>query len=114
MALADDTSPGVHGPRHGRDGLVLVDMDKVAAAMRGDGAVAWGEHHPHLFSGTEWFFRAAYRSKLTNEWIPALDGVRTSSPSVRRSRHRLRARCLGRGDGDGLPGHPGARVSTSR
>jgi SAM-dependent methyltransferase len=50
-------------------------MDKVADAMRGDGALGWGEHHPHLFTGTEWFFRAAYRTKLIQEWIPALDGV---------------------------------------
>ena len=28
-----------------------------------------------MFSGTEWFFRPGYRTFLTSEWIPALDGV---------------------------------------
>jgi SAM-dependent methyltransferase len=75
MALADDTSPVFMA--RGMTGMAAfwLDMDKVADAMRGDGALAWGDHHPHLFAGTEWFFRAAYRNKLTKEWIPALDGV---------------------------------------
>jgi 2-polyprenyl-3-methyl-5-hydroxy-6-metoxy-1,4-benzoquinol methylase len=74
-ALADDTSPVFMA--RGMPGLAALwlDMDKVADAMRGDGALGWGEHHPHLFTGTEWFFRAAYRTKLIQEWIPALDGV---------------------------------------
>ena len=37
--------------------------------------MAWGEHHPCLFCGTEWFFRTGYRAYLTTQWIPALDGV---------------------------------------
>jgi 2-polyprenyl-3-methyl-5-hydroxy-6-metoxy-1,4-benzoquinol methylase len=75
MALADDTSPVFMARGMTALASFWMDMDKVAAAMRGDGAVAWGDHHPHLFAGTEWFFRAAYRNKLTQEWIPALDGV---------------------------------------
>ncbi|HZE67703.1 MAG TPA: class I SAM-dependent methyltransferase [Sporichthyaceae bacterium] len=75
MALADDTSPVFMARGMTAMASFWMDMDKVAAAMRGDGAVAWGDHHPHLFTGTEWFFRAAYRGKLTSEWIPALDGV---------------------------------------
>ena len=31
------------------------------AAFRGNGAMSWGEHHPCLFAGTEWFFRTGYR-----------------------------------------------------
>src|SRR3974377_1604984 len=46
-------------------------------AHRGSGALAWGEHHPCLFCGTEWFFRTGYRAYLTTQWIPALDGVET-------------------------------------
>jgi 2-polyprenyl-3-methyl-5-hydroxy-6-metoxy-1,4-benzoquinol methylase len=75
LALADDTSPVFMARGMTAMASFWLDMDKVAAAMRGDGAVAWGDHHPHLFAGTEWFFRAAYRSKLTTEWVPALDGV---------------------------------------
>jgi SAM-dependent methyltransferase len=51
------------------------DKDKVAAAMRGDGALSWADHHPCLFSGTERFFRPGYRAHLVAEWLPALDGV---------------------------------------
>ncbi len=51
------------------------DKDKLVAAMRGDGALAWGDHHPCMFSGTERFFRPGYRTYLVNEWLPALEGV---------------------------------------
>src|SRR5207244_7898693 len=55
-------------------GSFFMDIDKVTAAYRGDGALSWGDHHPCLFSGTEWFFRTGYRAELPN-WIAALDGV---------------------------------------
>ena len=58
-------------------GSMFLDVQKVAAAFRGNGALAWGEHHPCLFCGTEWFFRTGYRAYLTTQWIPALDGVET-------------------------------------
>jgi 2-polyprenyl-3-methyl-5-hydroxy-6-metoxy-1,4-benzoquinol methylase len=54
---------------------MFLDVQKVAAAFRGTGALGWGEHHPCLFCGTEWFFRTGYRAYLTTQWIPALDGV---------------------------------------
>ena len=37
-------------------------------------ALSWGDHHPRLFAGTEWFFRTGYRAELPG-WIAALDGV---------------------------------------
>ena len=54
---------------------MYLDKDKLVAAMRGDGALSWGDHHPCLFSGTERFFRPGYRANLVSEWLPALDGV---------------------------------------
>lgn len=51
------------------------DKDKMVAAMRGDGALPWGDHHPCMFSGTERFFRPGYRAHLVADWLPALDGV---------------------------------------
>jgi 2-polyprenyl-3-methyl-5-hydroxy-6-metoxy-1,4-benzoquinol methylase len=51
------------------------DLERVADAFRGDGGLAWGEHHPHLFRGTAEFFRPGYQTNLTASWIPALDGV---------------------------------------
>ena len=56
-------------------GSFYMDVEKVKAAFRGDGAIAWGDHHPCLFRGTEWFFRPGYRTYLCAEWIPALNGV---------------------------------------
>ena len=54
---------------------MYMDKDKMVAAMRGDGALSWGDHHPCLFSGTERFFRPGYRANLVSSWLPALDGV---------------------------------------
>jgi 2-polyprenyl-3-methyl-5-hydroxy-6-metoxy-1,4-benzoquinol methylase len=75
LALADDTSPVFVARGMNAIGSMFIDMQKVAAAFRGNGALSWGEHHPCLFSGTEWFFRTGYRAYLTTAWIPALDGV---------------------------------------
>jgi hypothetical protein len=43
------------------------DKDKLITAMRSDGALAWGDHHPYLFKGTEPFFRPGYRAHLVSE-----------------------------------------------
>jgi SAM-dependent methyltransferase len=51
------------------------DKDKLVEAMRGDGALPWGDHHPCMFGGTERFFRPGYRAHLVADWLPALDGV---------------------------------------
>ena len=54
---------------------LFLDKDKLVAAMRSNGALAWGEHHPCMFRGTERFFRPGYRAHLVPEWLPALEGV---------------------------------------
>src|SRR3954469_16431928 len=54
---------------------LFLDKDKLVTAMRSNGALAWGDHHPCLFAGTERFFRTGYRAHLVSEWLPALDGV---------------------------------------
>lgn len=51
------------------------DKDKLVAAMRGDGGLPWGDHHPCMFSGTERFFRPGYKTYLVSQWLPALEGV---------------------------------------
>jgi len=75
LALAIEDSPV-----YVAGGAVVVaalfhDKDKLVSAMRGDGALPWGDHHPCMFSGTERFFRPGYRAHLVSEWLPALDGV---------------------------------------
>jgi 2-polyprenyl-3-methyl-5-hydroxy-6-metoxy-1,4-benzoquinol methylase len=74
-ALADDTSPVFVARGMNAFASLFIDHDKIAAAFRGDGALGWGEHHPCLFSETEWFFRTGYRAFLPGEWLPALDGA---------------------------------------
>jgi SAM-dependent methyltransferase len=74
MALADDDSPAFVARAMNAFGSLFIDMPKVADAFRRDGALAWGDHHPCLFAGTEWFFRTGYRTELPN-WIATLDGV---------------------------------------
>jgi 2-polyprenyl-3-methyl-5-hydroxy-6-metoxy-1,4-benzoquinol methylase len=54
---------------------MFLDGEKVRSAFRGGGALAWGDHHQCLFTGTEWFFRTGYRAFLPTTWIPALEGV---------------------------------------
>ena len=76
LALADDTSPVFVARAMNAFGSMFMDIDKITAAFRGDGALSWGDHHPCLFSGTEWFFRTGYRAELPS-WVAALDGVAT-------------------------------------
>ena len=74
LALADDSSPVFVARAMNAFGSLFIDIDKVKSAFQSDGALSWGDHHPCLFSGTEWFFRTGYRAELPN-WIAALDGV---------------------------------------
>jgi 2-polyprenyl-3-methyl-5-hydroxy-6-metoxy-1,4-benzoquinol methylase len=75
LALADDTSAVFVARAMNTLASMYMDMQKTAAAFRGNGAMSWGEHHPCLFAGTEWFFRTGYRAYLSTSWIPALEGV---------------------------------------
>lgn len=75
MVLADEDSPVYVAGGALVLASLFLDKDKLVAAMRGDGALAWGDHHPCLFRGTERFFRPGYRAHLVAEWIPALENV---------------------------------------
>ena len=74
MVLADENSPAFVARAMNAFGSLFMDIDKVSDAFRGNGALSCSDHHPCLFSGTEWFFRTGYRAELPN-WIAALDGV---------------------------------------
>ncbi|HDS1817764.1 TPA: methyltransferase domain-containing protein [Pseudomonas putida] len=75
MALALEDSPAYMAGGAAVVAALFHDKDKLVAAMRGDGGLAWGDHHPCMFSGTERFFRPGYRTFLVPEWLPALEGV---------------------------------------
>jgi 2-polyprenyl-3-methyl-5-hydroxy-6-metoxy-1,4-benzoquinol methylase len=74
LALADDSSPAFVARAMNAFGSMFIDVEKIKTAFRGDGGLSWGDHHPCLFSGTEWFFRTGYRADLP-AWVAALDGV---------------------------------------
>ncbi|WP_271408785.1 class I SAM-dependent methyltransferase [Pseudomonas sp. Q1-7] len=75
MALALEDSPVYVASGASVIASLFHDKDKLVKAMRGDGGLPWGDHHPCMFSGTERFFRPGYRAHLVAEWLPALDGV---------------------------------------
>ena len=75
LALAVEDSPVYVAGGASVLSSMYFDKDKLVAAMRGDGALSWADHHPCLFTGTERFFRPGYRAHLVAEWLPALDGV---------------------------------------
>jgi len=75
LALADEDSPVYVAGGAVVLASMYMDKDKLIAAMRGDGALSWADHHPCLFSGTERFFRPGYRANLVSSWLPALEGV---------------------------------------
>jgi SAM-dependent methyltransferase len=75
LALADEDSPVYVAGGAVVLASMFMDKDKLVAAMRGDGALSWADHHPCLFSGTERFFRPGYRANLVSSWLPALEGV---------------------------------------
>ncbi len=55
MALALEDSPAYMAGGAAVIAALFHDKDKLVAAMRGDGGLAWGDHHPCMFSGTERF-----------------------------------------------------------
>lgn len=75
VALADEDSPYFVA---GGFGLILAAAKaspRIAEAFKTGAGMAWGEHDPGLFRGTERFFRPGYLGNLVGSWIPALDGV---------------------------------------
>jgi len=75
MALANEDSPVYVAGGAVVLASMFLDKDKIVEAFRGDGALAWGDHHACLFSGTEKFFRPGYRANLISSWLPALHQV---------------------------------------
>jgi 2-polyprenyl-3-methyl-5-hydroxy-6-metoxy-1,4-benzoquinol methylase len=75
MALANEDSPVFVAPGQSVVASCFMDLDKVLAAFRGDGAFPWGAHHHRMFHGVEKFFRPGYQANLTTAWLPALEGV---------------------------------------
>ena len=59
--LADESTPTFMA--RGMNSIIAMaaDGEKLRDAFLGDGGLSWGDHHPCLFRGTEWFYRPAGR-----------------------------------------------------
>jgi SAM-dependent methyltransferase len=53
----------------------LTDESKILDAFRTGQGVAWGDHHPGVFTGCERFYRPGYVANLVSSWIPAVPGL---------------------------------------
>jgi ubiquinone/menaquinone biosynthesis C-methylase UbiE len=51
------------------------DESRIADRFITGGGMAWGDHDPGLYHGTERFFRPNYAANLVKSWIPSLEGV---------------------------------------
>jgi len=54
---------------------MLENQNKVQAAFKSGGGVAWGDQAGCMFCAVARFFRPGYHNHLVREWLPALDGV---------------------------------------
>ena len=75
FALTDEYNPLFFPGGFQGAAAAIKDVELIADAFRDGHGVAWGDHHPDLFVGTDRFFRPNYIANLTASWIPALDGV---------------------------------------
>jgi SAM-dependent methyltransferase len=53
----------------------LADGPKVLDAFRTGDGVAWGDHHPDVYTGCERFYRPGYVANLISSWIPSVAGL---------------------------------------
>lgn len=74
-ALADEQSPAFVPGMFQVMQAMWSAVDRMSEKFKTGEGLAWGDHHPCLFEGTERFFRAGYRGNLIGAWLPALEGV---------------------------------------
>lgn len=70
----DDSVPAMAGAVQIAIGN-CANLERIIEAVRNGKGLTWGDHHPDIYEGTERFFGPAYRTQLTTEWIPVLDGI---------------------------------------
>ncbi|HEY2516387.1 MAG TPA: class I SAM-dependent methyltransferase [Polyangiaceae bacterium] len=75
FALSDPESPAFCTGMFQIALAMYAAEERIAKNFRTGDGLAWGDHHPCLFEGTERFFRAGYIGNLLTSWLPALEGV---------------------------------------
>ncbi len=73
--LADEASPHFMPGAFEIIASTARDEPRIADRFITGGGMAWGDHDPGLYHGTERFFRPNYAANLVKSWIPSLDGV---------------------------------------
>ncbi|MBB6345569.1 class I SAM-dependent methyltransferase [Nonomuraea muscovyensis] len=73
--LADDDSPVAQAGAVQANAAMWLAADAIAEAFRTGEGFGWHRHDVRLFEGTARFFGPLYRQSLTQQWLPALDGV---------------------------------------
>ncbi len=75
MALAQEDSPVFLPGAFQLLQAMWKAESRIEENFRSGEGLAWTEQDHSLFEGTERFFRPGYLAHVTQEWIPALDGV---------------------------------------
>jgi 2-polyprenyl-3-methyl-5-hydroxy-6-metoxy-1,4-benzoquinol methylase len=75
LALAEEGSPAFLPGAFQIIAAAFKAVPRIAENFRSGKGMAWGDHDPDLFEGTERFFRPSYLGNLVTSWIPALEGV---------------------------------------
>lgn len=73
--FADENSPFFMTGGFYAIASLFQDQERLTDIFRTGEGMAWGDHHPILFTGTAKFFRPSYKTNLIATWIPALDGI---------------------------------------
>jgi hypothetical protein len=73
--FADEESPVYMVGGYYSLASVFADEPKVTEAFKTGEGVSWGDHSSCLFCGVEKFFKPSYKTFLTTDWLPSLDGV---------------------------------------
>ena len=75
FVLADADSPFFLPGGFDVTAAMWAATERMVDVFRSGDGLAWHEHDPRLFAGTEAVFRPGYRTHLIESWIPALGGV---------------------------------------
>lgn len=81
FALTEESSPAYIAGLYQSIAGIFKDEDKLLEAFKTGRGLGWGDHHSHLFQGTERFFKPNYVANLISSRIPALEGVESKLKS---------------------------------
>lgn len=75
VALTDENSPYYVAGGFQLINAMIKAEDRIEHNFHNGEGMKWGEHHHHLFEGTERFFKPSYLGNLLDNWLPSIDGI---------------------------------------